>query len=244
MAVELEEKVLRDRLADPNLTDPEKFAIIQNWKETGNLVAISTIANENVIPKADQDKVDDDWWENYRAKACRISNEQMQAFWGKVLASEINAPGSFSIQTVGIMSDMSRADAEHFTRLCSYVMLYSGQTPYLVFKTSTDASQIFTNSRLDWNTVLNLESLGLVKMGGYAIKRRTGAGAIPAGDMAYYGKMIRLVWPTGKKSIPLGDVSLTAAGRQLYSVVDHRLVPGFVQHCSHDLWKEFSKPPQ
>lgn len=45
---------------------------------------------------------------------------EVRELWGRILAGEVNKPGSFSKRTLTILSDMGKAEAESFVKLCSY----------------------------------------------------------------------------------------------------------------------------
>ena len=46
------------------------------------------------------DTINDDWLNTFETEARQISTEEMQAYFGKVLAGEITKPGSYSRRTV------------------------------------------------------------------------------------------------------------------------------------------------
>ena len=48
-----------------------------------------------------------------------ISSEDMQILWAKVLAGEVERPGSTSIRTLGVLRDLDQTVAGLFTQLCS-----------------------------------------------------------------------------------------------------------------------------
>lgn len=52
--------------------------------------------------------------------ASHAYEDEVRELWGRILAGEVNKPGSFSKRTLSIVSDMGKADAESFMKLCSY----------------------------------------------------------------------------------------------------------------------------
>jgi len=63
--------------------------------------------------------ISDDWLNTFETEARQKSSEEMQAYFGRVLAGEIRKPGSFSIRTVRILASLDQETATHFARLCS-----------------------------------------------------------------------------------------------------------------------------
>ena len=64
------------------------------------------------------ESMEDDWIANFFDKCRIVSDSDMQTLWGRVLAGEANAPGTYSKRTVNLLSDFDKSDAELFTKLC------------------------------------------------------------------------------------------------------------------------------
>ena len=69
-------------------------------------------------PTAPQCDVDDDWLARFMDKAQDVSSETMQQVWGRVLAKEIRKPGTFSLRSLEVLSNMICEDATVFQRFC------------------------------------------------------------------------------------------------------------------------------
>lgn len=63
--------------------------------------------------------VDPEWADKHREHAEKAYDEETQQLWGRVLAGEINAPGSFSKRSMSILADMEQEDARAFEKLCA-----------------------------------------------------------------------------------------------------------------------------
>lgn len=48
-----------------------------------------------------------------------VSSEEMQVLWGRLLAGEVERPGSTSIHTIGILRDLDHVTAKLYAKLCS-----------------------------------------------------------------------------------------------------------------------------
>lgn len=68
----------------------------------------------------DEEKIiNDDWLNNFETQARQVSTEDMQRRFGRVLASEIEKPGSYSVRTVKILGELDQNAAALFKKLCS-----------------------------------------------------------------------------------------------------------------------------
>ena len=124
-----------NQIAQQMRTDPEYARIaVQKFgqrvlREQVNLDLISqkaAIELQSASDSGDQlgadesgDTINDDWLNTFETEARQISTEEMQAYFGKVLAGEITKPGSYSRRTVKILGSLDQNTANHFLRLCS-----------------------------------------------------------------------------------------------------------------------------
>lgn len=77
-------------------------------------IAIDLIGENPVKPS-------DNWITSFR-KACQdTSAEDMQEFWARLLAGELNSPGSFSLRTVHFLSTTSSQEAKQIKSVSSLV---------------------------------------------------------------------------------------------------------------------------
>ena len=56
-------------------------------------------------------EVDHDWTARFFNDVQDVSSEEMQKLWGKVLAGEVERPGSTSIKTLGVLKNLDKAAA-------------------------------------------------------------------------------------------------------------------------------------
>ncbi len=101
-------RILREQV---NLDMISKEAAIQ-------LRDSSSSPDESIQEEVDN-SISDDWLNAFEAEARLKSTEEMQVYFGKVLAGEIRTPGSFSTRTVRILAGLDQEIANHFARLCS-----------------------------------------------------------------------------------------------------------------------------
>lgn len=66
--------------------------------------------------------VDDDWLNAFSRFAGNASTDRMQRLWARVAAGEIRKPGSFSLSTLRLVSEIDQATAKDFEKAFAYVI--------------------------------------------------------------------------------------------------------------------------
>ncbi len=191
-------------------------------KKQSNIESIT----QQAIPLLDKDsspeQVDNDWITNFFDKCRIISDEEMQRLWSGMLAGEANSPGAFSRRTVNLLSDLDKADAELFTRLCGFAWMSVNAVP-LVFDVQ---DEIYNRYGINFVSLSHLESLGLIQFDNLSGFQRLG---LPKKfHVFYYGKTVELTMPKeADNNFDLGKVLLTKAGRELAPICSSQPIEGF-----------------
>lgn len=68
--------------------------------------------------------IDDDWFNIFEKEASQKSSEDMQHRFGRVLAGEIEKPGSYSIKAVKLLGELDQNTAILFKKFCSVCVVY------------------------------------------------------------------------------------------------------------------------
>ena len=186
--------------------------------------------NENAQP----DSIDDDWVANFFDKCRIVSDDEMQGLWSRVLAGEANAPGSYSKRTVNFLSDLDKADAESFTRLCGFGWQIADVVP-LVFDFQAD---VYSRHGINFGALSHLESIGLVQFAGVTDFIRKN---LPKKfTIFYYGRPITLEMPHNtNNTLRIGKVLLTRVGQELAPICGSNPIDGFLEYVKVK-WKEYS----
>lgn len=106
---------------NPNIQDRtnNRLDFQQNKKqlniETVTAYAAEELKNEKEVT---DEPVDEDWTTRFFNIAEDISNEEMQALWGRILAGEIKKPKSYSLRTLEFLKNLSKEEAECFMKFC------------------------------------------------------------------------------------------------------------------------------
>lgn len=116
---------------------------LQEDKRQANIVAIIGLAAQELGDREVQDhEVDHDWTARFFNDAQDVSSEELQSLWAKVLAGEVERPGSTSTRTLSVLKDMSKRMAHVFSWFCN-LCIYSEGTRYSTFDEAGTCSKCF-----------------------------------------------------------------------------------------------------
>lgn len=126
-------------------------------KRAINLRKIAVIAEEEAGETPDEEvsdePVDPDWFARWREAAQDVSNEEMQQLWARLLSGEVKKPGSFSLQTVSLLRNLSSKQAGWIAALAPFIIVA------WIFKNCDD---LLAEAGLTFDALLELESLGVL----------------------------------------------------------------------------------
>lgn len=197
---------------DSELTERAIVAAIGERVEAQrNRERIAQIAADELEHDAGADdaasEIDDDWLHAFANHAARVSKEEMQVLWGKVLAGEIRKPSSFSLRTLQALSVIEASEArlihEHMDLVVNGTVFYVGPGPRFT---------TFPN-------LLELESVGVLQGVGSSMELNI---PVTTNEPAHVMLSNRtgLQMNSAKNSmLELGDVcALTPFGKELYKL--------------------------
>ena len=150
-----------------------------------------------------------DWINIYFESAKNTSDEYMQKVWARVLAKELESPGSFSFKTLDVLKNMSADDFRLFEKMCSF-----GIGNQLL------SEDIYTDYGLTYSDRLKLKELGLLcfeeSIRTYKIRPR-GSNAI-----IYENLYILLGNPNDEEIIIPANINIfSSVTRELMGVADY-----------------------
>ena len=92
----------------------------QEEKRQNNIGQVVTKAALELEGKNVEDhEPDHDWTARFFNDIQDVSTEETQVLYARILAGEVERPGSTSIRTLSILKDLDRSTAMHFKTLCS-----------------------------------------------------------------------------------------------------------------------------
>ena len=129
------EKILREQLnldkisaiAANELKNREPDSL-KNQGASGPNEGQSTDSPNQGTDSHEERVIDDDWLNNFETQARQVSTEEMQLRFGRVLAGEIEKPGSYSIRTIKTLGELDQKTATLFKKLCSLCVVLESPT--------------------------------------------------------------------------------------------------------------------
>jgi len=125
-----------------------------------NIEEITAIAAENLRSQTNvaDEKVDVDWINRFFSIAGDISTSQMQELWGRILAGEVKQPGSFSLRTLDVIRNLSKVEAELFTKFATLRLYAEGEC--FVYH---DETLFKTHYKISTSQLMLLADAGLIQ---------------------------------------------------------------------------------
>jgi len=187
--------------------------------ETKKQKNIESIVQKSILflPQevSSKEKPDEDWITDFFELSQNCSNEQIQTVWAKLLANEVDKPGSFSRKTLHVLKILSSEDANRFTDFCGHLLKIEDSISYthslivLTDKDWYDTDKGWWITREDLLILFNLDlifdhDVGLAKDEKFLLVDRKGKNyeTVPSNNLTI------LLW------------SLTKVGIELFSVIN------------------------
>ena len=221
----------------------------QEEKRQSNIETVVRQAASELEDKHVEDREPDhDWTARFFNDIQDVSTKETQLLYAKILAGEVERPGSTSIKTLSILSDLDRPTAMLFRVLCSACISLFTDEDHLVdarvLSLGGDATQNALNKfGLSFDNLNILNEHGLI-IADYKSwhdikmcintfctneKQEKLVVRIPFGFENRYWVLEPITpWKTGAEYRVTG-VALTKAGRELLRVVECQPVPGYSQ---------------
>ncbi len=212
----------------------------QEEKRQANIRSVVEQAAQELGDNEVQDTpIDHDWTAQFFGDVQDVSSEDMQLLWARVLAGQVERPGSTAIKTLGVLKNLDRATATLFGKLCSICVsiTHDGINLY-------DARVLFLGDYSQGNALrdygFDFEALNVLSEHGlinpeyntwHDYQASTGLVLPPSQTPLHFpfcfqGKYwillpMRVGFP--RKELKLSGVALTSSGREISRVID--LVP-------------------
>ncbi len=181
-------------------------------------VTIETIDAIRALPRPDHsqendpddrplENIDEDWMNQFGRYAEDASSEKLQQLWGRVLAGEINRPGSFSRHTLRFISDLDKETAENCQLIARHVV------NNWIFKDSKWNSSPNFLVTVDMQRLAVLDGVGISPTQSLVIPEN-GRTVLPG---RFYGLLI-IGAPGTKLSFPI--LILTRMGSEIMSLLN------------------------
>lgn len=241
--IEANKSIIEEISNRQDINPIERAAIVSNYKkivkEYKNQVDIMRIAVEHLNSNAQPIEVQNDWISFFFDKVKDATDGYMKTIWGRILAGEFNTPNTYTKQLIHTLSVMDSKLAKRFQKIRSSCF-YSA--PYLyVFIYWTNGKEIknvkkYQDMSLYISDFKELDSLGIIQyrfsdFHSLVIKNKI---------FEYGDRQIKL--NTDKRSIAIGNVSLTSVGKQLCRIVPMEYDDKILEICLES-WKKLGYNP-
>lgn len=163
-------KELPSKTNEPILIEPpieervQERISFQETKKQINIENVTAYAAEelkNEGPVTDE-PIDEDWTTRFFRIAEEVSNEDMQALWGKILAGEIKQPKTYSLRTLELIRNLSKKEADTFMKIANFA-IKSGNNNYL-FK-GKNKEYLSEKHKIYYSDLALLTEIGLIQPG-------------------------------------------------------------------------------
>lgn len=195
------------------------------------LNAANELSNKQIESgNKESEDISEDWLNEFENLARFKSSEDMKLAFGKILSGEIIKPGSFSIKTIKLISQLDNQAAELFQTFCSQtISLRAGENIFdarVVSFSGSAASNSLIQFGLSFDALNVLQEYGLIisdynsymQYSPCIANEQKQVGAI----LHFQGKNFGLV-PSDKekydKVLQLYGVALTKAGKELMDII-------------------------
>ena len=165
------------------------------------------------------------------SEASNVSDETLQDLWARLLAGELESPGSVSNDTMSIARDLKKERAEEFQTLCSAALCDVDGTPAIVVGCGSPGSNSLQPYGLSYDVLMRLAHHRLIinDMNSY-INIAVGSSQ-PIVSVRQQELVWLLGWPDDTKrtnaDVRLHGILFTPAGRELFAVVQKIPVPAY-----------------
>ncbi|TPV56416.1 TIGR03899 family protein [Aestuariibacter sp. GS-14] len=231
--------------------EPHEIANFRRLKEQNrlnNLKSIMSIALGVSYSESSTEQLDPDWFHAFADMAEHIFSPAMQELWGKILAVEVQRPGSFSLRTLETLTKLTQRDAELFSRACqlackrnqdSTPIILSGfhNKPGLLslLTPGTSGTFVLAQHGLSFTDILALSNMKLV----YASEMETGLLAKGSTQTLKFSKSSVQLTPN-KPSLWLTYYRFTSVGAELSRLIPRNESESFVNEIQQVFGRYFS----
>lgn len=169
-------------------------------------------ALENDQQEPPEKKVDDDWIYRWRNNASEVTTEELQDLWGRLLAGEVKAPGTYSLRTLEFLRNLTKHEAEAISRLSPFVVTGA------IYR---EAQEILEAGGVDFGFLLYMQQLGVisgVEALGLSVKLKSNTQGTFSATLKSNSKVLIATSDDPSKILELPAYQVTAVGQQVLTL--------------------------
>jgi len=218
-------KTLANENAD--IIDRAKIRLLSREIEgQKNVEAIAEHALQSLADTMSDQPVSNDWRRKFFLEAENVCDEDLQFLWGKVLAGEVVAPGSYSLRTLEILKHLSKQEAELFHIACSLAFRDGW-----IMKPNNDAHITLGTYGLNYPNILSLRDAGLLHEGDSLNWEYPNLEKTPNIQVMNNGLRMQISG-TLPQTLKFPAIPFTRAGKELQNLIENNLCMPYLQSAA------------
>jgi len=146
-----------------SLDSMERAEAREQYKNIKSQANIESIISQSVIElnsenSISDEEVNEDWITRYFNIIGDVSDDLMQGIWAKILAGEIQKPGSYSLRTLDLLRNLSKEEAILFNQVAAYALTENDIDHFLLH-----TEQLLAIAKdISYSNIITLIDLGLL----------------------------------------------------------------------------------
>ena len=185
--------------------------------------------------KVDLGQFNPEFRRRWVSEASNVSDETLQDLWARLLAGELESPGSVSNDTMSIARDLNKERAGEFQTLCSAALCYWNRTPIMVVACGSPGSNSLEPYGLSYDVLMRLAHHRLIvnDMNAHrdfkTVAKQPGTGIRVRQQESVWG----LRWADNTKRndavYRINGILFTPAGEELFAIVQQTPNPAYTE---------------
>lgn len=199
-----------EELEKPLWLQAEALKMGRQYSNFGNVLQK---ASKYITTEENNITDDNDLFWGLTEHAKEITNEEMQSLIAKIIASEYNSPGTYSMSTLQIIKSLGKAELEKLSFLASFYLPEHGFLQDF-FGMSKEALEMRKKLEINYSDFLELQNLGVIQAGNYTTSIDVEANKLFALDLYTKKHVFKTTKDFKSWNFPV-CYQLTVAGKQI-----------------------------
>ena len=182
-------------------------------------------------PKVDLEQVNPEFRRRWISEASNVSDKTLQDLWARLLAGELESPGSVSNNTMSIARDLSKKQAEEFQTFCSAALCDLDGKPIIVVGCGNPGANSLEPYGLSYEVLMRLAHHRLIINEMNAATNIGVGSSLPKVGVRQQNLAWALRWSDetqGPDAVHLmSGILFTPAGKELFAVVEKTPNPAY-----------------
>ena len=200
--------------------------------------------------KVDLDQFNPEFRRRWIWEASNVSDETLQGLWARLLAGELESPGSVSFDTMSIARDLNKDRAHEFQTLCSAALCWMDGTPICVVGCGDPGVDSLRPYGLSYEVLIRMAHHRLIVNEMNSHMTLGGSSSALTVPVRQHESTWSLRWSDDTKppdaDLQIGGILFTPAGCELFPVVEKTPNPAYtaamLNALEHDGWTVVPDP--